>query len=278
MTRAEIRHRFDDIVEFSGVAKFLETPVKRYSSGMYVRLAFAVAAHLETEILAIDEVLAVGDAEFQAKSLAKMRDVARDGRTVLFVSHQVQTVQALCTEAIYLDRGQLTFCGRCRGSAAGLSGQFRVLCCRTAGQEHRPGTGEIRVVAVEATDSYFEPDAEKKIMIHLGSNPTGDRDYFVSCHVNDLNGTVIAQCDSRLVGGWFDPNREHQVTLRMRTPWLKPGRYTVDVFVCKIGILDAWEGAAVFEVLPNNPYPDLAGDEAIQPVSRFLTLPTRGSV
>src|SRR6478735_3723563 len=111
MRRAEIRRRFDDIVQFAGVEPFLETPVKRYSSGMYVRLAFAVAAHLDTEILAIDEDLAVGDAEFQRKSLAKMRDAAADGRTVLYVSHQMQTVLTLCTSALFLQAGRLAYQG-----------------------------------------------------------------------------------------------------------------------------------------------------------------------
>ena len=96
MSRAEIRRKFDEIVAFSEVEKFLDTPVKRYSSGMYVRLAFAVAAHLEPEILIVDEVLAVGDAEFQRKCLGKMHDVAGEGRTVLFVSHNLSTISTLC--------------------------------------------------------------------------------------------------------------------------------------------------------------------------------------
>jgi lipopolysaccharide transport system ATP-binding protein len=107
MTRAEIRRKFDEIVAFAGVEKFLDTPVKRYSSGMYVRLAFSVAAHLEPEILVVDEVLAVGDAEFQKKCLGKMQDVAGGRRTVLFVSHNMAAVKSLCPSAILLDRGQL---------------------------------------------------------------------------------------------------------------------------------------------------------------------------
>lgn len=112
MTRAEIRRKFDEIVEFAGVEKFLDTPVKRYSSGMYVRLAFSVAAHLEPEILVVDEVLAVGDAEFQKKCLGKMQDVAGGGRTVLFVSHNMAAVKSLCPSAILLDQGQLLRQGR----------------------------------------------------------------------------------------------------------------------------------------------------------------------
>ena len=111
MTRTEIRRSFDAIVEFSEIGQFLDTPVKRYSSGMYVRLAFAVAAHLEPEILVVDEVLSVGDAEFQKKCLKKMGDASRGGRTVLFVSHNMTAVRALCTRAVVLDGGRLVFDG-----------------------------------------------------------------------------------------------------------------------------------------------------------------------
>lgn len=112
MSRAEIKRKFDEIVDFSGVEKFLDTPVKRYSSGMYVRLAFSVAAHLEPEILVVDEVLAVGDAEFQKKCLGKMKDVSsNEGRTVLFVSHNLMALSSLCSKGIYLKNGQLQLQG-----------------------------------------------------------------------------------------------------------------------------------------------------------------------
>ena len=107
MTKAEIDRKFDEIVDFSGVEKFIDTPVKRYSSGMKVRLAFSVAAHLEPEILLIDEVLSVGDAAFQKKSMGKMNDVADEGRTVLFVSHNMVAVQTLCPRAIWLENGRI---------------------------------------------------------------------------------------------------------------------------------------------------------------------------
>ena len=111
MTRTEIQRKFDEIVAFAEIEKFLDTPVKRYSSGMYVRLAFAVAAHLEPEILIVDEVLAVGDAQFQKKCLGKMDDVAKAGRTVLFVSHQMTAVTALCQKAILLANGSVPATG-----------------------------------------------------------------------------------------------------------------------------------------------------------------------
>jgi lipopolysaccharide transport system ATP-binding protein len=107
MTKAEIRNKFDEIVDFSGLERFIDTPVKRYSSGMYVRLAFAVAAHLESEILLVDEVLAVGDVEFQRKCLGKMEDVAKGGRTILFVSHNMAAIRNLCRRTMLLDKGGL---------------------------------------------------------------------------------------------------------------------------------------------------------------------------
>ncbi len=111
MSRQEIQSKFDKIVEFSGISRFLDTPVKRYSSGMYVRLAFAVAAHLDTDILLVDEVLAVGDAEFQKKCLSKMSDLSKFGKTVIFVSHNIDSVNSLCHKGIMLDKGKIAYCG-----------------------------------------------------------------------------------------------------------------------------------------------------------------------
>src|SRR6266850_519315 len=111
MRKAEIDRKFDEIVAFAEVERFIDTPVKRYSSGMHVRLAFAVAAHLETEILIVDEVLAVGDLEFQTKCLGKMQDVTRNGRTILFVSHNMGAIKSLCTSSMLLDGGRLAFAG-----------------------------------------------------------------------------------------------------------------------------------------------------------------------
>lgn len=112
MTKHEIKKKFDEIVSFSGIERYIDTPAKRYSSGMYVRLAFAVAAHLDSEILIADEVLAVGDAEFQKKCLGKMKDVTQDGRTVLFVSHSMPAVRSLCDNAVLLQHGKVTMHGK----------------------------------------------------------------------------------------------------------------------------------------------------------------------
>jgi len=132
MKRREIQHRFSEIVEFSGVEQFIDTPVKRYSSGMSVRLAFAVAAHLEPEVLLVDEVLAVGDAEFQRRCLGRMEDLSQSGRTVIFVSHQMQAVAQLCDRAILLEKGSVVL--------DGASGDVVAHYLQTVG-----GTGSVRV-------------------------------------------------------------------------------------------------------------------------------------
>jgi lipopolysaccharide transport system ATP-binding protein len=118
MRRSEIARRFDQIVDFAGVEKYLDTPVKRYSSGMYVRLAFAVAAHLDTDILFVDEVLSVGDAEFQKKCLGRLSDVAEEGRTVMFVGHNMATLESLCSHGILLDKGRLLHAGTLKETVA----------------------------------------------------------------------------------------------------------------------------------------------------------------
>ncbi|WP_062133876.1 ABC transporter ATP-binding protein [Demequina aestuarii] len=264
MTRKEIKRRFDEIVDFSGVERFLDTPVKRYSSGMYVRLAFSVAAHLETEILAIDEVLAVGDAEFQRKSLQKMKDVARDGRTVLYVSHQPQTVVNLCTSAIYLDKGRLLYSGSVDGAMHEYRSSFSRLRTEQVEAYRRPGTGQIRLDGVRVENQQQNPDDDVVVELSLPPAPDMVGDYFVSCHVDDINGTSIVQCDSRAVGQWFTPAQAHRPVLRIKNLWLKPGQYSIKVSVCQAGILDTWEGADTFEVLPHYPYPELTSEEALK--------------
>ena len=144
MTRHDIQRNFDDIVEFSGVGKFLETPVKRYSSGMYVRLAFAVAAHLDPEILIVDEVLAVGDVTFQKKCLAKMEDVAQNGRTVLFVSHNLSAVSTLCTSALWIKDGQ----SMAQGKVSDILSLYRQEVSGAAGSA-KSSNAQLRILSLE---------------------------------------------------------------------------------------------------------------------------------
>ena len=152
MGRSEIKKKFDEIVDFAEIEKFLDTPVKRYSSGMYVRLAFSVAAYLEPEILIVDEVLAVGDAQFQKKCLGKMEDVGKEGRTVLFVSHNMAAIQNLCNRGIVLRNGHLQAIGTHFDAITNYlylpSSNRRTLALR----EDRIGTGEVRVDSIEFLD------------------------------------------------------------------------------------------------------------------------------
>jgi len=154
MSRREIKAKFDEIVAFAEIEKFLDTPVKRFSSGMYVRLAFAVAAHLEQEILIVDEVLAVGDLEFQKKCLGKMQDVTAEGRTVLFVSHNMAAVQQLCQRGLLLHEGKLTFCGSVADTIRNYLGHVKTLTStELAKRKDRMGSQWLKFTRVVIYDS-----------------------------------------------------------------------------------------------------------------------------
>lgn len=154
MRRREIIDRFDEIVDFAGISRFIDTPVKRYSSGMYVRLAFAVAAHLEPDVLIADEVLAVGDSEFQRKCLGKMREVAGGGRTVVFVSHNQASVASLCTRAIWLERGELRMDGVVDEVATAYLNAIAAHDDGNIADRHdRTGNGAVRLTHVELLDA-----------------------------------------------------------------------------------------------------------------------------
>lgn len=158
MKKKEIDRKFDEIIEFSGVSRFLDTPVKRYSSGMYVRLAFAVAAHLDPEILVIDEVLAVGDAEFQQKCLAKIKSISREeGKTILFVSHNIQTIRNVCDKALVLEKGRMIAFGETEPVLSGYLKQSRDQFLGTdySKQNNLPGNDQIRVSRVELIPNYL---------------------------------------------------------------------------------------------------------------------------
>lgn len=159
MTKKEIEGKFDEIVEFSGVEKFIDTPVKRYSSGMIVRLAFSVAAHLEPEILIIDEVLAVGDAEFQKKCLNKMEDVGQQGRTILFVSHNMPAVSALCQNGIVLQDGKISYSGKSGEAVKFYLSKMEDLSNQSLRERlDRQGSGAVRI-----TDLWLENKSGQRL-------------------------------------------------------------------------------------------------------------------
>jgi lipopolysaccharide transport system ATP-binding protein len=181
MTKREIAQKFDEIVAFSGVEKYIDTPVKRYSSGMYVRLAFAVAAHLEPEILIVDEVLAVGDAEFQKKCLGKMQDVSKEGRTVLFVSHNLVAVQSLCNKGILLEHGRLSFEGTANDAVDKyLASQHATLQSSidfSATDLHAPGAEGVFLRHIGISPTQPNVDQAIELRIRLSSSPHFDAVY-----------------------------------------------------------------------------------------------------
>ena len=262
MRRNEIRDEFDAIVSFAGVEKFLDTPVKRYSSGMYVRLAFAVAAHLRSEIPLIDEVLAVGDVEFQKRCLGKMRDVARSGRTILFVSHHLPSVTALCERVLVLDGGKMLHDGEV---TKGIEKYMASLPSQKSDERsaaRRPGTGELRVVDAGTPEPFVHSAAPKVVNFSVRQVRPYEGSFFISIHLVDGIGTVVAQCDSRLNGQWFSVSPNSNFEFTILTPWLKPGSYRIDIFLCASGFIDQCEQACTMEVFPLLPYPGAVGSEA----------------
>jgi lipopolysaccharide transport system ATP-binding protein len=213
MTREEIRRKFDSIVAFAEVERFLDTPVKRYSSGMYVRLAFAVAAHLEPDILIVDEVLAVGDAEFQKKCLGKMQEVSRGGRTVLFVSHNMTAVQALCGTAIWLDQGRVAAQGPAQEVVARyLQGAHAV--DRSLAQPVRLGS-HLVVAAFELTPNPVTSGAELRFTLTLESDASVRVGEVALLFYSSLE-TRVAVIDLRSAG--------LPVRLERNLPWHTSGR------------------------------------------------------
>lgn len=210
MTKKEIDHKYDDILKFSGVEKFIDTPVKRYSSGMRVRLAFSVAAHLDPEILLIDEVLAVGDAGFQKKCLGKINQVASDGRTVLFVSHNMGAIKNLCSSVILIDNGQIKFNGDVE------SGIYQYLNNENykgeiSNMEQRVGSGEIRIKSINILDKNNRPIESiisgSRISISLGFRRIEDikpDGLIVSLQIVNHMDIPIFIHHSRLTGSIFE--------------------------------------------------------------------------
>lgn len=198
MEKAEIRRKFDEIVAFSEVEKFIDTPVKHYSSGMYVRLAFAVAAHLEPEILIVDEVLAVGDAAFQRKCLGKMRDIGGEGRAILFVSHNMHAVQTLCGRAILLNDGRVVLEGEVSAVVSGyLAGSSRsVLSVRWSDPDSAPGNDRVRLRSARVVPDDGEPlgsiTVKTPLRIELEYVLDGpDCQFNISLHLLTMDGDCV---------------------------------------------------------------------------------------
>jgi lipopolysaccharide transport system ATP-binding protein len=210
MSRFEIRRMFDEIVAFAGVEKFLDTPVKRYSSGMYVRLAFAVAAHLEPEILVVDEVLAVGDTEFQKKCLGKMQEVSRgEGRTVLFVSHNMGMIQSLCSAAVVLEKGTVRYVGSVEKAVS----RYLDACKSTT-------AAQFQADAARPTITFVEIDRDEltrsNLVIDIGfKSPFPLKPVIPGIVVSSLLGTPVYHSNPRFHPGRYGPPHSAEGVLRM---------------------------------------------------------------
>ena len=259
MTRPEIRQRFDEIVSFAEIERFLDTPVKRYSSGMSVRLAFAVAAHLEPEILLVDEVLAVGDAAFQRKSLGKMGEIAREGRTVVFVSHNLAIIQALCRRAVLLQRGEVVADGAVGDTIdqylRALESSASANLLERTDRDSR-GWDEVLVSGLEIRDaSGTHPDVvvggrPATITVHVTEILPG-----MQCQLTIVNslGQPITTLDTEMSSprDLRDPRFGPRIDCDLASLPLLPGRYRIDVLLkARNQIQDGLVAAAFFDVEP----------------------------
>ena len=249
MTRKEVQSKFDEIVAFSGIEKFIDTPVKRYSSGMYVRLAFAVAAHLEPEILIIDEVLAVGDIEFQKKCLGKMKDVAGEGRTVIFVSHDLGAVKALCKKGVFISKGEIAFAGTIEKtieayqSKSNNNAYYKPNLIRS---ENAVFYKSISVKdSLKKLNSEFKVNEKISIAFEFGINEL-EHPYSIFVIIKSIQGTHVFSAEHNIDKEYF--------TLEIEANFLTRGKYSIYSFIHNPRIIDIEraEDVCQFEVFDNS--------------------------
>ena len=277
MRKAEIDRKFDEIVAFAEIAKFLDTPVKRYSSGMYVRLAFAVAAHLEPEILVVDEVLAVGDVEFQKKCLGKMREIARGhGRTVLFVSHNMQAVRSLCESGVYLDGGRVASVSKDVSQIISIysNSTTNIKDC-TWTRPRSPRRPALSINSIEVELQGQQPRPRLIVGIALESMEP-HRNAFLAIDFFNPYGDWIMQAIPTVAP--FIPSQPRSKSLRIEVelPPLIPGRYRLGVWVGSnfSETLDEIREALEFTITesptPGRTVPHLESRGYVVPISRVL--------
>ncbi|MCE9529632.1 MAG: ABC transporter ATP-binding protein [Planctomycetes bacterium] len=258
MSRADIRAQYDDIVSFADIPGFLDTPVKRYSSGMYVRLAFAIAVHLHPDILVLDEVLAVGDAGFQRKCLSKMRDVSHDGRTVLFVSHDMAAVRRLCDRAILISKGRIT----AEGPANDVVTEYLATDCDLLlpnkaidlTDSKRRGSGMVKFSKVEIhgaeNGSNVVANGPMNVRMTLLAEDFREADS-LSVVLFDRSGVKILNADTMTLDRPIRFSEgEHRVSMRIHRVPLNPGVYTLGLWLAKrpAAVFDWIEAAGEIEI------------------------------
>jgi lipopolysaccharide transport system ATP-binding protein len=231
MRRAEIERKFDEIVAFSEVERFIDTPVKHYSSGMYLRLAFAVSAHLEPDILLVDEVLAVGDATFQKKCLGKMEDVAKEGRTVLFVSHNMGAIRSLCTSGMVLNGGEIIETGEISKS---IETYYRLIgaLVDTSAEGALPGAEEKKGFGLVALNKRGGNTVTQSEGFDVSTRLHVDRDvsgFSVFMYLEDMQGRLIVRSrrESNELGFKTVPPGTYAIALKVPALWLSPGLYSL---------------------------------------------------
>jgi lipopolysaccharide transport system ATP-binding protein len=244
MGKREIERKFDEIVAFAELEKFIDTQVKHYSSGMYVRLAFAVAAHLEPEILLVDEVLAVGDINFQKKCLGKMGDVARTGRTVVLVSHQLNQIRRLCQRAVWIDDGSI----RQSGPTHEVVSAYETAMTHGDRNGHKPSRGPATKGRFLRWEIVEPRGGEPHILTTLGLVTIG---FTIKLHAPirmGQHGIALYNLDRQLIWAWAADNiqleiGEHQLSYTFPMLPLRPGPYTwlVSMYNEQMNLVDAWE-------------------------------------
>ena len=252
MSNVEIKQRFDEIVDFSGVERFLDTPVKFYSSGMYTRLAFSVAAHLNPEILIVDEVLAVGDAEFQKKCLGKMDSIAKSGRTIIFVSHNMMAVKQLCSKGIYLNEGKMQYAGSVNAAIDTYLNLESFEQCGEISWETKsaPGNDEIKIKAIRIrseNEITGKPPVDKDISIEIEYfNYIPEARRLVSIWVVNIQGIpVFTSCNlksaSKDIDEWcYKPYKKglYKTVCKIPGDFFNPGIFYVNLYINSKGALD----------------------------------------
>ncbi len=229
MTRQEVTRKFDEIVDFAGVEKFIDTPVKRYSSGMYVRLAFAVAAHLDPEILVVDEVLAVGDAEFQKKCLGKMGEVAQGGRTVLFVSHNMAAVTMLCGSSLLIDKGSIHGIGKTSSIIRAYTGLNKIPA------EHNIEFGKEGFSNITLEPEFPVSNSQITATTDLFiNNPLIDYNFFFIIQDDNSNTLVHSVISGKQVSKGLQRGL-HKIKISLPALWLKPGNYSMFFKIVTLG-------------------------------------------
>ncbi len=258
MSRSEITNKLDEIIAFSGVEKYVDTPVKRYSSGMYVRLAFSVAAHLDSDIMIVDEVLAVGDAVFQTKCIDKMSQISKDGRTILFVSHNLGTIKGLCERGILLENGVLALDGTTEQAieryAYGSLNFGKEVNLLDIKRESYGGKLIFENIKFKNNPTPFGAPIEFSIKLKT-IEPGYNKDLDFGVVIKDKNFNTVYHFSNRFISKFFDHRKDEDEYVFTIDSNLKPGSYYFNLYLGSNSIVQDWlKDVVKIEISDGNPY------------------------